>query len=71
MQNPLAQFVKIEDREDSVYINVPRDIKDKVYLSEWMRALESSKFTNYDIECIKDVVARARGVPEKIGPPFE
>lgn len=71
MKNPLSQFVPVEERGDGVYIKVTRDIKDKISLKKIVQVLEDADVVNFNMEQIKDVVERARGTFEKIGPVFE
>ncbi len=71
MTNPLTQFLTVDDRSDGVFITISRDKKDKISLDKLIRALDLKQVTNYDREKIESTVMRARGAPEKIGPPFE
>ncbi|MBD3315681.1 MAG: DUF342 domain-containing protein [Chitinivibrionales bacterium] len=71
MQNPLAKFVGVEDREDGVYIKVTRKQRDTITVHELIRALQAALVTNFDLRKIEEVVKRARGGFERIGPPFE
>lgn len=71
MTNPLAQFVSVEERADGVYIKVPREKKGEIRIGEWKRALDSAGVLNYDLGRIDQVIRRASGAAEKIGPPFE
>lgn len=71
MQNPLEQFFPVENRPDGLYIKVDRQQRGTVNLNSIIVNLELAGIMNLDIDKLKDVVQRARGVFEKIGPPFE
>jgi hypothetical protein len=70
MANPLAGLVETEDREDGVYIKVNPGTSD-VTVDKLEAALRDACVVNYDIEHIALAVTRAKGVFERIGPPFE
>ncbi len=71
MQNPLVQFLPVEDRVDGVYLKIPREKKGRISCENIFAVLEKAQVTNYDRNQIEKVVNHARGVPEKIGPLFE
>lgn len=68
---PLSNFLDIENRNDGVYVRVTRQARDSIDLGDMHRALKSALIVNYDLARIKEVVARARGMFEKVGEPFE
>ncbi|HEX3018830.1 MAG TPA: FapA family protein [Chitinispirillaceae bacterium] len=71
MKNPLEQFFAVEDRADGVYLKVSRLERDSTDINVVCRVLEQSTIMNLDLIRIKDVIQRARGAFEKIGPLFE
>jgi uncharacterized protein (DUF342 family) len=71
VDNPLKKILPVEDRLDGVYIKVAREAKDSIRIEAIAAALQNAFVTNFDLEKIKDVVSRARGGFEKIGPIFE
>ncbi len=56
---------------DGVYMLVHRDKKDTLSIEPLIEALKSVDVTNYDRERIEEVLNRARGVSERIGPLFD
>jgi uncharacterized protein (DUF342 family) len=70
MKNPLLQLLSVEERSDGVYIRVIRDSNKETLLKAIVNALEGALVCNYDTEAIRDVVTRARGLFERIGPPL-
>lgn len=71
MQNPLAMLLAVADRSDGVYITIPRDKKGIPSCDAIFKLLDAAQATNYNKILIEEVYNRARGAPEKIGPPFE
>jgi uncharacterized protein (DUF342 family) len=69
--NPLASLFPVEEREDGVYIKITLDLRDKIRLRDVVVALEKGNVINANFDEIKEVIARARGGFEKIGPVFE
>ena len=45
MQNPLAQFLPVEDRIDGVYIKVPRERKGKIACDKIIGVLDKAQVT--------------------------
>lgn len=70
MKNPLLQLLSVEERSDGVYIKIIRDSNKETLLKAIVNALEGALVCNYDLEVIRDVVTRARGLFERIGPAF-
>jgi uncharacterized protein (DUF342 family) len=64
-------LVPVEDRADGVYIKYSRELRDKVKYDLLVKTMEECRVINCDLLILKDVVERARGVFEKISPPFE
>jgi len=71
MPNPLAHFLPVDDRADGVYITVAREKKGSFSCGALFDAIDKAEVTNYDRAKIEETINRARGAPEKIGPPFE
>jgi len=71
MGNPLSQFFEVDERTDGVYIKVNQSHKDSVDIGKIEKALRDVFVINYDISTIRDVITRASGEFERIGPPFE
>ncbi|MBD3345819.1 MAG: DUF342 domain-containing protein [Chitinivibrionales bacterium] len=71
MANPLEKFFKVEERDDGIYIAVPPEMKGKIDPDRVRRALETGQIINYQWDIIEDVISRATGEYEPIGPPFE
>jgi hypothetical protein len=71
LDNPLSKFFPVEDREDGVYIRVTREVSAAVGVERIIAELDRAMVTNYDVQAIRDVLTRARGGFEKIGPPFD
>ena len=71
MKNPLEQFFPAETRNDGVYIKVERAVKESLQADVVIRAVNTSTVMNFDREKFREIFSRARGVFEKIGPPFE
>lgn len=71
MANPLSKFVEVEDRDDGVYIKVTRSQQQNLAPPAFEKCLEDALVINADMNAISGVIKRARGVFEKIGPPFE
>lgn len=71
MKNPLQQFVPVEERDTGVFITVDRTQKQSLDVKAMIAALQEAGVTNYRSDEIVAAVKRARGAPEKIGPPFE
>lgn len=71
VNNPLEQFVSVEERPDGVYIRVSRSERDTINLNEIVRHLDTVGVMNFEQQNIADVIQRGRGVFERIGPPFE
>ncbi|MBN1552874.1 DUF342 domain-containing protein [bacterium] len=71
MDNPLAQFFEVEERDDGIYIKVVRSPKGSQKLDIIENKLKEAKVTNYNLSTIADIVMRCRGVFEKVGPLFE
>ncbi len=71
MDNPLGKILPVNERSDGVYITISRKIAGKISAQILIELLERAKVTNYVAGEIADVVKRARGAPEKIGPLFE
>jgi hypothetical protein len=71
VENPLTKLIPVEEREDGVYIKIHREDRDKVHFEDIIKALDGAPVLNYDATRISDIYTRARGLFEKIGPPFE
>lgn len=71
MDNPLSPIVPVEERQDGVYLKVGRDLNKQVLFKTILNALNAARVLNLDLEAIRGVVTRSRGVFERIGPPFE
>jgi uncharacterized protein (DUF342 family) len=71
VKNPLADFATVEDREDGVYCKINPEDKERVRLDDVFTALEAAAVLNYNAAEIRLVFFRARGIFEKVGPPFE
>jgi uncharacterized protein len=71
MENPLKKLFPVEEREDGVYIKVTREVRDSLGAGAVESAMDAAVILNADIAQIKEVVARGRGVFEKVGPRFE
>lgn len=69
--NPLEQFVSIDERPDGVYVKVTRAEKESLRMDLIRSAMENAFVMNFDSGKFEDVVMRARGVFERIGPVFE
>jgi hypothetical protein len=61
----------VEEREDGVYLKVTPKQRDMITIHAVGRALHEAMVTNFDLHAIEDVVKRARGEFERIGPPFD
>ncbi|MFP4014385.1 MAG: DUF342 domain-containing protein [Chitinispirillaceae bacterium] len=70
MSNPLEKFFKVEERADGVYIQVGRKEK-KPSVEEVCSVLNEAGVINVNEEMLRDVITRARGAFERIGPSFE
>lgn len=71
MENPISKFFPFEERQDGVYICVSSENAKKVNLNEIINELQTAKVINYDFARIKEVIEKASGKYEKIGPLFE
>ena len=71
MDNPLDAIVDCEERQDGVYIKVPRDANKGILFKAICNALEQAHVLNADVAAVQGVVMRARAAFEKIGPCFE
>jgi hypothetical protein len=71
MENPLAKLLPVEERADGVYIAVSPEKKAELPIDHVLMILEKSSVLNYDQSKIREVFARAKNAPERIGPPFE
>ncbi|MBD3344013.1 MAG: DUF342 domain-containing protein [Chitinivibrionales bacterium] len=71
MGNPLAHFFAVEEREDGVFVTVTPEEKPRTSIETIKRALNSALVMNYDMALLEQVIERASGEPELIGPPFE
>jgi len=71
MENPLSQFVEVDERNDGVYIKVDQVKKSQLQIGALERVLKTGLVINYDLEAIRCVLERAQGEYEKIGQPFE
>ena len=71
MGNPLSEFFEVDDRTDGVYIKVNQSQKESVDIGKIEKALRNVFVTNYNIGTIREVIIRASGEFEKIGPLFE
>ncbi len=69
--NPLEQFVSVDERPDGVYVKVTRAEKESLRMDLIRSAVENAFVMNFDSAKFEDVVMRARGVFERIGPLFE
>jgi len=69
--NPLEQFVSIDERPDGMYVKVTRAEKESLRMDLIRSAVENAFVMNFDSGKFEDVVMRARGVFERIGPLFE
>ncbi len=70
-ENPLQKLFGVEERADGIYIQIDRARRDSLPAGAIERALEDALVANADIAKIRDVVTRARGNFEKVGPLFE
>ena len=70
MKNPLAAILPVEERSDGVYIKITREEKERFTAERLMSVLNSAMVTNAAADKIADVITRARGVFECIGPLF-
>lgn len=71
MENPLSKYFDIEVRADGMYLKVTREKRDQVSIDQLRGVLSEALIVNYDINAIQDVLKRARGVYEKVGPQFQ
>ncbi len=71
MKNPLEQYCAIEERSDGLYIKVTREQREAIHTDWVQRALDEAGVMNFDVEKFTDIVQRARGLFEKVGPHFE
>ncbi|MFP4165068.1 MAG: DUF342 domain-containing protein [Chitinispirillaceae bacterium] len=70
MKNPLENFFSVEERPDGVYIKVDRKAA-KPPMEEVLSTLEKANVVNPDEERLRDVITRARGAFERVGPSFK
>jgi uncharacterized protein len=71
LENPLRPYIPVEERVDGVYITITREVSSTLAVGNLIGALEKAGVMNFDAQHINDVVKRARGAFEKIGPLFE
>ncbi|MBD3319992.1 MAG: DUF342 domain-containing protein, partial [Chitinivibrionales bacterium] len=71
MGNPLGRFFPVDERRDGVFITVTPDNKAGADIRAIERVLIDEMVINYDLGLIKEVIERASGEPELVGPPFE
>lgn len=71
MKNPIEQFFPVEERPDGVYVKVTRPQRDSLSIDVVVTTVERQNVMNFDTAKFRDVVQRARGAFEKIGPLFE
>ncbi|MDD5674851.1 MAG: FapA family protein [Chitinivibrionales bacterium] len=69
-KNPLEAFVPVETRADGLYIKVAPEAKQTIDTKKLLAGLENSLVNNFEASRIQEVVARASGAFEKIGPEF-
>ena len=71
MENPLSKFVAVDERQDGVYIKADPAEKEKIEIESIEKALSEVFVVNYDLARIREVLSRAKGEFERIGPAFE
>ncbi|MBD3322620.1 MAG: DUF342 domain-containing protein [Chitinivibrionales bacterium] len=71
MSNPLERFVSVDERSDGIYISMAPEKKGSIDCETLRNALETDEIVNYDWDRIVDVVSRATGEYERIGPSFK
>lgn len=72
-KNPLSDLIPVEERADGVYCKIEAKDKDRITPGRLIGALDNASppVINYDAAKIEEVFARAAGVFESIGGPFE
>lgn len=71
MINPLEQFVAVDERPDGVYVKITRADKPSVRMDLIKTAITNALVMNFDQQKFEDILMRARGAFERIGPVFE